>query len=115
MRLFLAIVISFTVVFEVACAAEAGGAKPTPTVPGNYHQNLEDYRWEVRLVDNGYHKQSFFTDTEPQWLCSAGTAVLRIENFRRADRYGKPMKPEFGPSFDLLPDKDQRLEVIKKY
>lgn len=95
-------------VFSTACGGSSSASGPLPL---GHHEDLGDYKWEVRMVDDGEYTQSFYTDTEPVWLLGSCPPVIRIQNFRR---YPNDLEPRFGPTFDVLSDKDQRIERIQK-
>jgi hypothetical protein len=111
------ILILFVALFSLAAIA-CGDTQAVEELSEGQHQNLDDYRYEIKMIDNGIHFWSIYTDTEPQWLVVSDHPVLRIENFRRGKLrvHGRDqMKPEFGASMDLLTDKDQSLEIFKRY
>ncbi len=95
-------------VFSTACGGSSSASEPLPL---GHHEDLGDYRWEVRIVDDGEWIHSFYTDTEPVWLLGSCPPVIRIQNFRRDPGY---LEPRFGPTFDVLPDKDRSIERIQK-
>ena len=103
---------------SVACSSENGGNQTRQAsrevLPHYYLENVDDYRYEVRVTDNNRWKLSLYTDVEPECL-DLSCRAISVENYRREGHYKDVGDPRFGLSEIHVGDQDTSAEIFQKY